>query len=136
MSHLTPAFDGTALAAPAPAATRRIVDDYEAWVTEVWDAFVEFADRRIPFTVDQVAREKSLPDPPRPQSQWGSLPRRLVDAGIIRHHGYGGSERAHHSLVHVWIGVPPAMREMVAARIRDERAAARAARIEQRKVAA
>jgi len=135
MSHIQPAFDGTELAAPAPAATRRVIDDYEAWVDEVWPAFVEAADTRLPFTIDEVARAKQLPDPPRPKSQWGSLPARLQNEGIIRHHGFGGSVRAHHSLVHVWIGVPPAMREMVAARRREERAAARAARIEQRKAA-
>lgn len=136
MSHIQPVFDGTELAAPAPAATRRIVDDYEAWVDEVWPAFVEAADSRMPFTVDEVARTKQLPDPPHPKSQWGSLPARLQNEGIIRHHDFGGSVRAHHSLVHVWIGVPPAMREMVAARRREERAARRQARADERRAAA
>lgn len=136
MTHIQPAFDGTELAAPAPAKTRRVVDDYEAWVTEVWDAFVEAADTRQPFTIAEIAAAKNLPDPPHPKSQWGALPARLRDAGIIRHHGFGGSERAHHSLVHVWIGVPAPMREMVARRRREERAARRAARAQQRKVAA
>lgn len=135
MTHVSPVFDGDRLEAAAPAATRRVMDDYEAWVDEVWPAFVEAADARMPFTVDEVARRKQLPDPPRPQSQWGSLPLRLQNEGIIRHHGYGGSERAHHSLVHVWIGVPPAMREMVAARRREERAARRQARADERRAA-
>jgi len=76
-----------------------------------------------------------LPDPPHPKSQWGSLPSRLLNDGIIRHHGFGGSIRAHHSLVHIWIGVPAHMRELVARRRREDRAAARAARTEQRKAA-
>ena len=66
----------------------------------------------------------------------GSLPARLQDAGVIRHHGYGGSQRAHQSLVHVWIGVPADHREAVARRRREDRAARRAARAEQRKAAA
>lgn len=136
MTYIQPAFDGTELAAAAPAVTRRIVDDFEAWVDEVWPAFVEAADSRQPFTIADVAARKQLPDPPRPASQWGSLPARLQDAGIICHHGFGGSQRAHQSLVHVWIGVPANMREMVAARRREARAARRAARIEQRKQAA
>lgn len=136
MTHIQPVFDGNHLEATAPAKSRRIVDDYEAWVDEVTPAFVEAADTRLPFTVAEIAASKNLPDPPHPKSQWGSLPARLQDAGIIRHHGYGGSQRAHQSLVHVWIGVPPAMREMVAARRREDRAARRAARNEQRKAAA
>ncbi|WP_265560747.1 hypothetical protein [Streptomyces hygroscopicus] len=136
MSHIQPAFDGTEMVASAPAKIRRIVDDYEAWVTEVWDAFVEAADTREPFTVAEIAAAKNLPDPPHPKSQWGSLPGRLQDAGIIRHHDYGGSVRAHQSLVHVWIGVPAPLREMVAARRREERAARRAARALERRAAA
>ena len=128
MSHIQPAFDGIELAAPAPAKSRRVMDDYEAWVDEVTPAFVEAADSGLPFTIDEVARTKQLPDPPHPKSQWGSLPARLQNEGIIRHHGYGGSERAHHSLVHVWIGVPEQLRENYAERRRLEREARRAER--------
>lgn len=135
MTHIQPAFDGTELAAAAPSVTRRIVDDFEAWVDEVTPYYVTAADTRQPFTIDEVARKHQLPDPPKPQSQWGSLPARLQDAGIICHHGFGGSQRAHQSLVHVWIGVPVAMREMVAARRREERAARRAARQQERRAA-
>lgn len=134
MSHVTPVFDGADIT-PAPAATRRIVDDYEAWVDEVWPAFVAAADTRLPFTIADVAARKQLPDPPRPASQWGSLPARLQDAGIIRHHGYGPSARCRKSLVYVWIGVPAPMREMVAARRREERAARRQARADERRAA-
>lgn len=124
---IQPQLDGTV---PAPKVTpaRRRMDDYEEWVDEVTPAYEEFADLGVPFTIDEVARKRNLPDPPHPKSQWGSLPARLQDAGTIRHHGYGGSERARHSLVHVWIGVPASMREMVARHRREERAARRAAR--------
>lgn len=136
MSHIQPAFDGMNLEAPAPSKTRRIVDDYEAWVDEVWPAFVAAADTGKPFMIDAVARDNNLPDPPSPKSQWGSLPGRLLDAGIIRHHDYGQSARCRRSLVHVWIGVPAHHRETVARRRREDRAAARAARAQQGRTAA
>jgi hypothetical protein len=136
MSHTQPVFDGARLEAAAPAKSRRIVDDYEAWVTEVWPHYVAAADTGRPFTVDEIATAKKLPDPPRPKSQWGSLPARLQNAGIIRHHGGGTSARAGHSMVHEWIGVPAAHREAVARRRREDRAARRAAaRIQQRRAA-
>lgn len=135
MTHIQPVFDGTELAAAAPAKSRRVMDDYEAWVDEVWPAFVEAADSGQPFTIDEIARDKNLPDPPHPKSQWGSLPRRLQDEGIIRHHGYGASKRCRHSLVYVWIGVPIRLRELVVARRRAERAARRQARADERRAA-
>ncbi|WP_432053673.1 hypothetical protein [Streptomyces sp. bgisy022] len=135
MSFIQPAFDGTEIAAPAPAKSRRRVDDFEAWVDEVWPAFVAAADTGRPFTVDEISRTHNLPDPPSPKSQWGGLPGRLQDAGIIRHHGYGQSARCRRSLVHVWIGVPAAHREAVARRRREDRAAARAARAAERRAA-
>jgi hypothetical protein len=135
MTHIAPAFDGTKLAAAAPSVTRRIVDDFEAWIDEVTPYYVAEADTREPFTIDEVARKHQLPDPPKPKSMWGSLPIRLQNEGIIRHHGGSTSARAGHSMVHEWIGVPVAMREMVAARRREERAARRAARQQERRAA-
>lgn len=135
MSHVQPVFEDTAPAIPAPAKIRRIVDDYEAWVDEVTPAFVAAADSGMPFTICSVATDKNLPDPPHPKSQWGGLPARLQDAGLIRHHGYGPSARCRKSLVYVWIGVPVRLRELVAARRRDERAARRNARAGQRRAA-
>ncbi|MFJ6566557.1 hypothetical protein ACIQNU_04000 [Streptomyces sp. NPDC091292] len=126
MTYIQPAFDGAELAAPAPAKSRRRIDDYEAWVDEVWKTFVAAADSGQPFTVDQIARRHRLPDPPQPKTQWGRLPGRLLNDGIIRHHGYGGSARARQSLVHVWIGVPIGQRQAVALARREARAAARA----------
>jgi len=136
MTYIQPAFDGTELAASAPAKTRRIMDDFEAWIDEVWPHYVAAADTGKPFTIDEIARKKQLPDPPSPKAQWGTLPVRLQNEGIIRHHGGGTSARAGHSMVHVWIGVPAHHREAVARRRREERAARRAARTEQGRAAA
>ena len=135
MTHIQPVFDGNQLEAPAPAKSRRIVDDYEAWLSEVTPYYVAAADTRQPFTICSVAIDNDLPDPPHPKSQWGQLPARLQDEGIIRHHGYGPSARCRKSLVYVWIGVPVGMREMVAARRREERAARRQARADERRAA-
>lgn len=136
MSNIQPAFDGTEMAASAPAKSRRIVDDYEAWVDEVWPYYVAAADTRQPFTVDEVARKHQLPDPPSPKSQWGSLPVRLQNEGIIQHAGAATSARAGHSMVHRWIGVPAAHREAVARRRREVREARREARAAERQAAA
>lgn len=136
MSHIAPAFDGSQVAASAPAKARRIVDDFEAWVAEVWPFYVAAADARVPFTTDEIARKHELPDPPKPKSQWGALPIRLQNAGIIRHHSAGGSIRAHHSLVHVWIGIPEPLRPHVIEQRHKARKEARDARAEQRRAAA
>lgn len=131
MSLIRPAFDGAQLEAPAPSEDRSRIDDYEAWVDEVWNAFVDAADSGQPFTVSGVAADRKLPDPPKPQYQWGHLPERLLNAGIIRAHSVASSRRdgVHGSLVRQWIGVPAHQRELVArhrAEARKERAAARA----------
>lgn len=128
MTHIQPAFDGTEMIAAAPARTRRIVDDFEAWVDEVTPYYIAAADTGTTFTIDEVARKHRLPDPPCPKAQWGALPGRLQNDGIIRHHSGGTSVRAGHSMVHVWIGVPAHQREAVAAARREARQKARAAR--------
>lgn len=135
MSHIQPAFDGIEFAAPAPAKSRRRVDDYEAWVDEVTPYYVAAADTGQPFTIDEIARRHQLPDPPSPKAQWGSLPVRLQNEGIIRHHSGATSARAGHSMVHRWIGVPAHHREAVARRRREDRAARRAARAAERRAA-
>ena len=135
MTHIQPAFDGTELEAAAPAKSRRVMDDYEAWVDEVWPFYVAAADTGLPFTIDEVSRKHRLPDPPSPKAQWGSLPVRLQNEGIVRHHSGGTSARAGHSMVHVWIGVPAAMREQVAARRREERKARAQARADEKRAA-
>lgn len=135
MTHIQPAFDGTEMIASAPAVSRRIVDDYEAWVDEVWPFYVAAADTGQPFTIDEVSRKHKLPDPPRPQSQWGAIPIRLQNAGIIRDNGAATSARAGHSMVHQWIGVPAWQRETVAKRRREDRAAARQQRAAERRAA-
>ncbi|MGW0583112.1 hypothetical protein ACWD25_46000 [Streptomyces sp. NPDC002920] len=136
MTHIQPVFEGNKIEAAAPAKTRRMMDDYEAWVDEVWPYYLAAADTRQPFTIDEISSKHRLPDPPSPKSQWGSLPGRLQNEGIIRHHSGGTSARAGHSMVHVWIGVPPAMREMVARRRREERAQRRAALAAEKRAAA
>jgi len=135
MTHIAPVFDGNQLEAAAPAKSRRVMDDYEAWVDEVWPFYVAAADTGLPFTIDEVSRKHRLPDPPSPKSQWGSLPVRLQNEGIVRHHSGGTSARAGHSMVHVWIGVPPAMRESVARRRREERKARAQARADEKRAA-
>ncbi|MFF3928180.1 hypothetical protein [Streptomyces hirsutus] len=136
MTFMQPAFDGTELAASAPAISRRIVDDYEAWVDEVTPYYVAAADTGQPFTVDAIARQYQLPDPPNPRAHWGSLPVKLQNDGIIRHLTGGTSARARHSMVHVWIGVPAAHREAVARRRREDRKAKAAARAAEKRAAA
>jgi hypothetical protein len=138
VTHIAPAFDASELTAPAPASTRRIVDDYEAWVDEVWNAFVAAADTGQPFTISEVAADKNLPDPPKPQYQWGHLPERLLNAGIMRAHSVASSRRGtvNSSLVRQWIGVPEHQRELVARHRAEARRERIARRIEQRKQAA
>jgi hypothetical protein len=104
VTPVQPALDGT-VPTPGP-------DDYEEWVEQVWDAYVRAADSGLPFTISEVAQREKLPDPPKPQAQWGHLPARLVKAGIIEPHATGKSERrtVHHSLVIQWIGIPAHLR--------------------------
>jgi hypothetical protein len=100
-----PALDGTI---PEPAA-----DDYEEWIDLVWDAYVRAADSGQPFTISEVAENKKLPDPPKPQSQWGHLPGRLVKAGLIEPYirtGKSSRRSVHKSLVNMWIGIPAHLR--------------------------
>jgi hypothetical protein len=137
MTYIQPAFDGSEFTAPAPAVTRRVVDDYEAWVDEVWPAFVAAADSGVPFTVSEIAADKNLPDPSKPQYQWGHLPERLLNAGIIRAHSVASSRRGtvNGSLVRKWIGVPAHQRELVARHRVEARRERIARRTEQRKAA-
>ena len=135
MTHIQPAFDGIHLAAAAPATARRVMDDYEAWVDEVTPFYEAAADTRQPFTIDEIASRHHLPDPPKPKSMWGSLPRRLLDAGIIQHAGASTSARAGYSMVHRWIGVPAAHREAVARMRKEHKKAARSARMDGRRAA-
>lgn len=115
MTAIQQPLDGMPVPPPADA-------DYETWVETVWDAFVRAADSGLPFTTSEVAKRENLPDPPKPQSQWGKLPGRLVKAGLIRGYDTGNSSRrgVHGSLVHTWIGIPAHQR---AARTQQRRAA-------------
>jgi hypothetical protein len=86
------------------------MEDFEAWVDEVWDAFEQAARTGLPFTTSEVQRKYNLPDPPKPASQWGTLPKRLRKAGLVQEYtaGTGSSSRrsAHGSPVRQWVGVP------------------------------
>lgn len=89
MTHIAPAFDGTELAAAAPAKTRRIVDDYEAWVSEVRPVFVEAAKSGRPFLCWKIACQNELPDPPDRDHDWGRFVAGLHKDGLIRTDGFG-----------------------------------------------
>ncbi|WP_369214987.1 hypothetical protein [Streptomyces flavofungini] len=89
MTHIAPAFDGTELAAAAPSKSRRRIDDYEAWVTEVRPVFVEAAKTGRPFLCWKVAEEHDLPEPPDQGHDWGRFAAGLHREGITRPAGYG-----------------------------------------------
>ena len=104
---------------PTPPAVQR-AEDYEEWVKAVWPAFAAAADTGEPFTISQIAAEAGLSDPPKPESQWGSLPGRLKAAGLIEEwagHGNAKSSRrtTHQSRVATWIGIPAHRRAEAAA---------------------
>ena len=54
----------------------------------------------------------------------------------VRHRSAGGSVRAHHSLVHVWIGIPEPLRQHVIEQLHKARKEARDARAAEKKAAA
>jgi hypothetical protein len=89
MTHVSPAFDGIQLTAAAPAATRRVMDDYEAWVDEVRPTFVAVAKTGQPFLCWKVAQAHNLPEPPSKRLDWARLMRALHRAGIIRCDDFG-----------------------------------------------
>ncbi|MGW3196256.1 hypothetical protein ACWDBD_17050 [Streptomyces sp. NPDC001118] len=89
MSHVQPAFDGTELAATAPAKTRRIVDDYDAWVSEVRPTFVEAAKSGRPFLCWKIAQANDLPEPPNQRLDWARLMGSLHRDHIVRCDGFG-----------------------------------------------
>ena len=89
MSHVQPAFDGSHLEAPAPAATRRVFDDYEAWESEVRPTFVKVAQTGRPFVCWKVAQANNLPEPPNQRLDWARLVGSLHRDHIIRPDGFG-----------------------------------------------
>lgn len=89
MTHLAPAFDGTELAAAAPAKSRRAMDDYEAWVSEVRPTFVKVAKTGRPFLCWKVADAHDLPEPPSQRLDWARLMSSLHRDRIIRCDGFG-----------------------------------------------
>ncbi|MBD0743510.1 hypothetical protein [Streptomyces sp. CBMA152] len=89
MSHVQPAFDGTEFAAPAPAVSRRSIDDYEAWESIVRPVFVEVAKAGRPFLCWKVAQQHDLPEPPSQKLDWARLMASLHRDHIIRCDGFG-----------------------------------------------
>jgi hypothetical protein len=109
MSHIQPAFDGNTLEAPAPA-TRRVADDYDAWISEVWPHYIAAAATGRAFTLYEIADANQLPEPPHPRAHWGRLATLLREAGYTRAAGWATSSRptARHSAVRTWRGTTAA----------------------------
>lgn len=89
MSHVSPVFDGTELAAPAPAKTRRIVDDYEAWESIVRPYYVAAAKTGRSFVFWAVAQANDLPEPPNQRLDWARLASSLHRDHITQPDGFG-----------------------------------------------
>lgn len=107
MSHTTPAFDGTELAAPAPSATRRVIDDYDAWESIVRPKFVEVAKTGRPFLCWKVAQANDLPEPPNQKFDWARFMARLHRDHIVRCDGFGLARDK--SACRRWRGTPEAI---------------------------
>lgn len=89
MTHIAPAFDGAALAASAPSESRRRIEDYEAWESEVRPVFIDAAKSGRPFLCWKIAQANDLPDPPDQQRDWARLIASLHRAHIVRCDGFG-----------------------------------------------
>lgn len=89
MSHIQPAFEGAELAAAAPSKTRRIVDDYEAWESEVRPTFVGVAESGRPFVCWKIAKANDLPEPPNQRLDWARLMTSLRRDHVVRYDGFG-----------------------------------------------
>lgn len=100
-----PILEGLDVPAPVPA--RRVADDYETWIAEVWPAFERAATSGQEFTAYEIARREQLPEPPDPAHHWGRLMTRLQEEDVIRRCGWAQSGRptTHASGVRTWIGV-------------------------------
>ena len=112
MSHVQPAFDGTELAAPAPAKSRRVIEDYEAWVSEVRPVFVAAAKAGRPFVCWKIADANNLPEPPHQERDWARLMASLRRDHIVRYDGFGLARDK--SAVRRWRGTADAMQERTA----------------------
>lgn len=75
MKTTQPALDGT-VPTPAP--------DFDSWVELVRPAFVAAAKSSAEFASWHIKISEKLPDPPKPQYQWGALMVRLHDEGLIQ----------------------------------------------------
>lgn len=107
MTAIQPALDGSV---PPPARPR--ASDYETWIETVRPVFEKVAATSRRWTSYEVADEHNLPDPPKPQSQWGRLVGMLRDEGLIEAVGWANSDRPgdNGSGVKVWRGTRAARR--------------------------
>ena len=76
----------------------------DAWTVRAWSVLLMLADRRIPFTVDDL-RDR-VGDPPRPNAM-GALTRHGARLGLIEQRGHRQSRRKgrHAGILRLWIGV-------------------------------
>jgi hypothetical protein len=107
MTHITPAFDGSTLEAAAPAKSRRVMDDYEAWESEVRPTFVKVAKTGQSFVCWRIAQQHDLPEPPDQKRDWARLMGSLHRDHIIRCDGFGLARDK--SAVRRWRGTAEAM---------------------------
>jgi hypothetical protein len=109
MPATQPTLDGT-LPTPDTGLT------YAEWADHVRPAFVEAARSGRLFTTYEVAEEHKLPEPPKPQADWGNFARALARQGLIEHRGFDRSHRptGEKSAVSVWRGTRAAQAGRVA----------------------
>ncbi|MEV5944678.1 hypothetical protein [Streptomyces sp. NPDC051994] len=109
MTLVQPALDGSIPTPKIPAARRR-AEDYDTWIAEVWDVFLEVASTGRTFTCYEIAKNRDLADPPDPAHHWGRLMTLLKDEGYVRTAGWACSDRpsSHHSGVRTWKGTTAA----------------------------
>lgn len=102
-----PTLDGTM---PAPAL------DYQTWADLVEPTFITVARTDREWTSYEIAHEYGLPEPPKPESHWGSFVHRLARRGVIEHCGWDETSRptGEHSGVKVWRGTRAAQAGRVA----------------------
>ena len=93
-----------------------IAPDYPTWVDLVEPTFITVARTDREWTSYEIAREYSLPEPPKPETHWGSFVHRLASRGVIEHCGWDETSRpsGEHSGVKVWRGTPAAQAGRVA----------------------
>lgn len=83
-------------------------DDYETWVEKVRPAFERAAATGREFASWHIKVDQELPEPPKPQFQWGTLLHRLESEGLIRPASFTTTRDG--SAVRTWRGTRAARR--------------------------